>query len=196
MMAKPTDQPTLESLLRQLDGLRDCPCAECRRPLCGHEAVFAIALGFKDAPRCLACLADGLGRERDALRDDAYRHVVGRDCFRAAWHEAGRREGRDAERPSCLWSNGVAGTVRNAEPTPSGPTPVAWDADWDAGDMACGDLVLALRLRLTALPPRAILRLLASDPAAPQDLPAWCRLTGHRLRHAEHPVYFIERRES
>jgi tRNA 2-thiouridine synthesizing protein A len=201
MTAELTDQPTIEALLRDVDRLRDRPCAGCRRPLCGHEAVFAIALGFKDAPRCLACLAGGLGRDPDTLRDDAYRHVVGRDCFRAAWHEAGRREGRDAERPSCLWPGGVPHVARNADShisgaMPTAATPTARDADWDAGDMACGDLVLALRLRLTALPARAVLRLVASDPAAPQDLPAWCRLTGHRLLHADHPVYFIERRES
>lgn len=66
---------------------------------------------------------------------------------------------------------------------------------WDAGQMACGELVLELRRRLLALPPRGRLRLVAEDPGAPSDLPAWCRLTGHRLLWADHPVYCIERKE-
>jgi tRNA 2-thiouridine synthesizing protein A len=71
----------------------------------------------------------------------------------------------------------------------------AADAIWDAGDLGCGDLVLQLRLRIEGLPPGAVLRLVARDPGAPADLPAWCRLTGHRLLAAEHPVYLIQRKE-
>ena len=69
------------------------------------------------------------------------------------------------------------------------------DAEWDAGDMGCGDLVLELRTRMKALRPGQILRLITRDPGAVEDLPAWCGLTGHRLRHAEHPTYLIERKE-
>jgi tRNA 2-thiouridine synthesizing protein A len=69
------------------------------------------------------------------------------------------------------------------------------DAEWDAGDMGCGDLVLELRLRLQALRPGQLFKLSARDPGAPQDLPAWCRLTGHTLRRAEHPTYWIQRKE-
>jgi tRNA 2-thiouridine synthesizing protein A len=61
--------------------------------------------------------------------------------------------------------------------------------------MGCGDLVLALRGRLAALRPGAVLRVVARDPAAPEDLPAWCRLTGHTLARADHPVYDIRRKE-
>jgi tRNA 2-thiouridine synthesizing protein A len=69
------------------------------------------------------------------------------------------------------------------------------DAAWDAGDLGCGDLVLQLRFRMEALPPGAVLRLVALDPGARADVPAWCRLTGHGLVVAEHPVYFIRRKE-
>lgn len=62
--------------------------------------------------------------------------------------------------------------------------------------MACGDLVLALRGRLNALAGGTVLKVTARDPAAPLDLPAWCRLTGHRLLAAEHPDYFIQRKET
>jgi tRNA 2-thiouridine synthesizing protein A len=69
------------------------------------------------------------------------------------------------------------------------------DAEWDAGDMGCGELVLELRLRLKLMRPGQILKLTARDPGAREDLPAWCRLTGHRFVWAAHPVYYIGRKE-
>jgi tRNA 2-thiouridine synthesizing protein A len=66
---------------------------------------------------------------------------------------------------------------------------------WDADDLGCGELVLELRHRLEALRPRQILRLVAADAGAPADVPAWCRMTGHRLVAADPPVYLIERKE-
>ena len=67
------------------------------------------------------------------------------------------------------------------------------DAHWDAGDMGCGELILELRSRMAALGPGQTLRLVARDPGAPADLPAWCRLTGHALVSADHPVYLVEK---
>jgi len=49
----------------------------------------------------------------------------------------------------------------------------------DGGDRSCGDLLLLLASRSRSLPPRTHIRLVASDPAAAIDLPAWCHLTGH-----------------
>jgi tRNA 2-thiouridine synthesizing protein A len=69
-------------------------------------------------------------------------------------------------------------------------------ANWDAGDMGCGELVMLLRRRLNALPPGSILRVVARDPGAPEDLPAWCRLTGHRLVRAAPPLFDIQRKET
>jgi tRNA 2-thiouridine synthesizing protein A len=71
----------------------------------------------------------------------------------------------------------------------------AADAEWDAGDLGCGDLVLHLFQRMQQMRPGAVLRLVARDPGAPADLPAWCRLTGHVLLAAEPPVYVIRRKE-
>jgi tRNA 2-thiouridine synthesizing protein A len=68
-------------------------------------------------------------------------------------------------------------------------------ATWDAGDLGCGELIILLRARMNALAPGQILRVIARDPGAPEDLPAWSRLTGHRLVRAEHPVYDFARRE-
>jgi tRNA 2-thiouridine synthesizing protein A len=69
------------------------------------------------------------------------------------------------------------------------------DAYWDAGALGCGELVLELRQRLAALAPGQCLLLVAKDPGAPEDLPAWCRLTGHRLVRAKHPKYLLQRKE-
>ena len=69
------------------------------------------------------------------------------------------------------------------------------DVVWDAGDLACGDLLLRLRVRMEAMRPGQVLRLVALDSGAPEDLPAWCRLTGHTLLAADHPVYLIRREE-
>lgn len=69
------------------------------------------------------------------------------------------------------------------------------DAEWDAGDMGCGELVLELRSRLEPLKPGQVLKLTARDPGAPADIPAWCRLTGQVLVDRRHPVYLIRRKE-
>ena len=69
------------------------------------------------------------------------------------------------------------------------------DAEWDAGDMGCGDLVFELRMRLHPMQPGAVLKITARDPGAPEDLPAWCRLTGHTLVSSAHPLYWIQRKE-
>lgn len=39
------------------------------------------------------------------------------------------------------------------------------------------------------------LEVIAHSPGAPADLPAWCRMTGHTLISADHPVYVIQRKE-
>ncbi len=70
----------------------------------------------------------------------------------------------------------------------------AADASFDAGDMGCGELLVELRARLLALAPGALLVVRASDPGAVQDLPAWCRVTGHRLERHERDRYWIRRR--
>ncbi|HUP37473.1 MAG TPA: sulfurtransferase TusA family protein [Candidatus Limnocylindria bacterium] len=69
-------------------------------------------------------------------------------------------------------------------------------AEWDAGDTGCGELVLELRSRLDTLKPGQIMKLIARDPGAPADVPAWCRMTGHPLIGGQPPVYLIRRKES
>ena len=60
---------------------------------------------------------------------------------------------------------------------------VTFDAEWDAGDLGCGELVIELRFRLAELAPGGTIRVRAMDTGAAEDLPAWCRMTGHRLLH-------------
>jgi len=62
--------------------------------------------------------------------------------------------------------------------------------------MGCGELVMGLRIRLQPMKPGQILKLTATDAGVPEDLPAWCRLTGHKLFFFHHPEYWIQRRES
>lgn len=49
----------------------------------------------------------------------------------------------------------------------------------DGGDRRCVLLLIELRKLIATLPAGAVVHLIASDPAAPLDLPAWCHLTGH-----------------
>jgi tRNA 2-thiouridine synthesizing protein A len=69
------------------------------------------------------------------------------------------------------------------------------DVVWDAADLGCGVLLLGLRGRMESMRPGQVLRLVAQDAGAPEDLPAWCRLTGHTLLSAEPPVYLIRRKK-
>jgi tRNA 2-thiouridine synthesizing protein A len=70
-----------------------------------------------------------------------------------------------------------------------------YDAEWDAGDMGCGELLLDLRFRLREMPTR-VLKLTARDPGAILDLPAWCRMTGDTLLHHDPETfgYWIQAR--
>ena len=50
---------------------------------------------------------------------------------------------------------------------------------------SCGQLVLDLRKRLRAMP-GGVLKVIALDIGAPEDLPAWCRLTRNELVAHDH----------
>ena len=74
---------------------------------------------------------------------------------------------------------------------PKADLPVPAD-EWDAGHMGCGEVIILLRLRMRKLNPGDVLKLTSLDLGAPEDLPAWCRMTKRRLLRAEHPHYWIE----
>lgn len=194
-MDEEQEQPTESTLVAELERQLGATCLGCGQPLCGHAVLCSVALGFKSAPRCPACLATGLRRPAGALLDQLTDYIQRRDCYRRAWDVASDRERvpRSA-RPGCVMRGlpaaGANPVDESAPALDSGPA-----CDWDAGHMACGDLVLELRLRLKRLSPGALLCVTALDPGAPEDLPAWCRLTGHRLVRVAHPEYLIQRKE-
>ena len=65
----------------------------------------------------------------------------------------------------------------------------------DGGYRSCVRLLLELRGRLAGLAPGTVVHLMATDAAAPIDLPAWCHLTGHAylgpVEQAPTPTYAL-----
>lgn len=203
----PIDEPPsleLQRLLAHVERLRTSPCSDCGRAICGHEALFDVALGGQDTPRCLDCLARAMGRESRELRDQLAEHLRRRECYGLAWRLESRRETSPSDaHPDCLWPNVACEPPSPAPPVaavapiePARDAPPVALARWDAGDLGCGDLVLRLRLLLREMPPGSVLELVAQDPGAPADLPAWCGLTGHTLVAHRHPTYWIRRKEN
>jgi tRNA 2-thiouridine synthesizing protein A len=73
------------------------------------------------------------------------------------------------------------------------------DCFQDMGELSCGDLVMAILKALRPLQPGDVMEVRALDPAAPIDIPAWCRLTGHTLVAGpcgpDKVHYFIQKKE-
>ncbi|HYN28646.1 MAG TPA: sulfurtransferase TusA family protein [Dermatophilaceae bacterium] len=68
------------------------------------------------------------------------------------------------------------------------------DAEVDARGLPCPVPVIRLARATRDLRPGARVRLLADDPAARADVPAWCRMRGHTLTVAEeggHTAYLV-----
>ncbi|MFG3133583.1 sulfurtransferase TusA family protein [Streptomyces tendae] len=49
----------------------------------------------------------------------------------------------------------------------------------DGTGLLCVALLLRLRKETEAAAPCTVVHVIATDPAAPLDLPAWCHMTGH-----------------
>ncbi|SCD32595.1 TusA-related sulfurtransferase [Streptomyces sp. BpilaLS-43] len=49
----------------------------------------------------------------------------------------------------------------------------------DGTGMLCVTLLLKLRKEIDGAEPGTVVHVIATDPAAPLDLPAWCHMTGH-----------------
>ncbi|MFF4040603.1 sulfurtransferase TusA family protein [Streptomyces sp. NPDC001816] len=49
----------------------------------------------------------------------------------------------------------------------------------DGTGLLCVTLLLRLRKAIDGADPGSVVHVIATDPAAPLDLPAWCHLTGH-----------------
>ncbi|MFE7312290.1 sulfurtransferase TusA family protein [Streptomyces sp. NPDC057555] len=59
---------------------------------------------------------------------------------------------------------------------PESPAP---DLTVDGTGLLCVTLLLRLRREIADAAPGTVVHLIATDPAAPLDLPAWCHMTGH-----------------
>ena len=198
-ISDPEERRRAIALVEEIDRLAAATCPACERDVCGHQYVMNAAMGFKDAPRCAACLADALEQPLADFLDRVSGYIHDRACFDAAWAQADINEGTSREARPCLaWLDTIARTHTGPDADSSSqsatevPNPTA---TWDAGDMSCGDLVLELRMRLMQLEGGDVLELVATDPAAPEDIPAWCKLTGHRLLRAAPPTYHIRRKD-
>src|SRR5262245_15115200 len=87
------DVRTPESLIRDLEQNRGVCCADCAKPLCSHELLVAIALGYKDAPRCVPCLSEALLCDPVNIRDSVIAYIRKRQCYADAWNWANREAG-------------------------------------------------------------------------------------------------------
>jgi tRNA 2-thiouridine synthesizing protein A len=195
---------TAESVVAAVDAQWGSKCSGCATELLGHDVVLGLLMGPAGSARCATCLARGLG---DALPDFLARgraSVRRLGCYRAGWVHSDRRVTREGAwarsrvpvelRLDMLEASddgAEESTVANA----AAATTPAVAAHFDAGDMGCGDLVLELRARLAPLAAGDVLLVRATDPGAPGDLPAWCRVTHHTLVHHDHPHYWIRRRD-
>lgn len=154
------------------------------------------------------------------MRADLARWLSSKDCFSRVWTEADpSRCGAH-----CLWADLLSGEryddplgdddfageafldspIQELIDEPKEtlieapnlvPVPTAFQAPiHNFGDMACGELVLELRRRMREMEPGTVIRVIATDPAAPQDIPAWARLCGHTLLAARPPHYDLRKR--
>ncbi|PYV42906.1 MAG: osmotically inducible protein OsmC [Acidobacteria bacterium] len=76
------------------------------------------------------------------------------------------------------------------------------DGICDGGDLDCGSgLLLIIREAMQPLPPGGILEIRSREISVKEDLPAWCRLVGHRLRAIEpgesgSTSYFVQKQKN
>lgn len=66
---------------------------------------------------------------------------------------------------------------------------------WEAGETGCGVLIVGLKREIRRIQAGELLQVTALDAGAAADIPAWCRLTGHTLTVAEHPIYVLKKRD-
>ncbi|MDR3084579.1 MAG: sulfurtransferase TusA family protein [Streptomyces sp.] len=57
--------------------------------------------------------------------------------------------------------------------------PAEADITVDGTGLLCVTLLLKLRAAIDGADAGAVVHVIATDPAAPLDLPAWCHMTGH-----------------
>ena len=64
----------------------------------------------------------------------------------------------------------------------------------DSRGRRCPLPIIDLAKRMPSVPVGAVVRVLADDPAAANDIPAWCRMKGHEyLGSPERDAYEVRR---
>ena len=66
---------------------------------------------------------------------------------------------------------------------------------WNAGDAGCGSPIIGLKRHVAQIKPGEVLEVMARNEGAPADIPSWCRVTGHALVSAQHPVYVLRKKD-
>ncbi|MGW3866027.1 sulfurtransferase TusA family protein [Streptomyces sp. NPDC005047] len=71
----------------------------------------------------------------------------------------------------------------------------AADITVDGVGLLCVTLLLKVRSRIEGAVPGALVHVVATDPAASLDLPAWCHMTGHHylgpVPDSDLPIYAL-----
>lgn len=74
---------------------------------------------------------------------------------------------------------------------PTAPSNWEFDTEFDAKELGCGDLVMALFKFFRPLDSGTIVRVKALDGG---DVMAWCRSTGNTLHDGQPPFFLIEKK--
>ena len=180
------DQQKFDEIVAQLRNWTARTCLACKSPLLAEDVLYSKALGLKTSPQCLPCLAKGLEQNQAELKSTLLQHIRRRPCLCKAFELS---NGGLTTELDCDF------TAPENQPLSSTNSPLIPDLIWDAGDLGCGDLVLLLRGKLRAMLPGKLLKVTALDPGAPEDIPAWCKMTGNRLVSQQHPLYFIRNKD-
>jgi TusA-related sulfurtransferase len=91
------------------------------------------------------------------------------------------------------WATALA--ALSCETPTQGAALLSADAFYDAGDQGCADGPLdEVAAQLRRLAPGQTLEVRATDPSVANDLPPWCRMTGHELVTRDGDRYLIRRR--
>jgi tRNA 2-thiouridine synthesizing protein A len=180
------EQKKFEEITAQLNRWTDSPCQSCDSILTSEDILYSNALGFKNFPKCLSCLSNGLERNKNELKTELLKHIQRRPCLKKAYEIS---FGKNPDEFDSTLDFIEAPSVSSGTPA------LAANLVWNAGDLGCGDLVLLLRGKLKAMPPGEIIQVTALDPGAPEDIPAWCNMTGNKLVFQQHPNYFIKNKE-
>ena len=86
--------------------------------------------------------------------------------------------------------------VGQNETAPAPPAEWRFAHSFDGEEKGCGELLIDLRLFFRALPGGTDVLVTARDPGAPVEMPAWCRMTRHKLIGSAHPHYLVQTRET